>query len=72
LPIGLIVFVPRPAALYRELHARGCLLVLTNSATLLVRRLHGAHRIQTVLATRAINCKRARRGKIQELVVLNY
>ncbi len=62
----------RLAALYGELDARGCLLVLTNSATPLVRRLYGAYRIETVLATRAINCKRARRGKIEELVVLNY
>jgi len=62
----------RLAALHRELDARGCLLVLTNSATPLVRRLYAAYRIETVLATRAINCKRARRGKIEELVVLNY
>ena len=62
----------RLAELYRALDARGCLLMLTNSATPLVRRLYNGFRIETALAARAISCKGRGRGKVEELVVINY
>ncbi|MFW6108516.1 MAG: DNA adenine methylase, partial [bacterium] len=62
----------RLAELYRELDARGCQVLLTNSATPLIRGLYADWRIETTRAARAINCKARRRGKIDELVVLNY
>ncbi len=62
----------RLARLYRELAGRGCLLMLSNSATPLVRRLYSEYRIVSVFAARAINSRAAGRGKIEELVVLNY
>ena len=62
----------RLAELYRALDARGCLLMLTNSATPLIRRLYDGFRIETTLAARAISCKGKGRGKVEELVVVNY
>ena len=62
----------RLAELYRKLDTRGCLLMLTNSATPLIRRLYDGFRIETTLAARAISCKGKGRGKVEELVVINY
>lgn len=61
----------RLAELYRELDARGCRLVLSNSAAPLIRRLYDGCRIETVLASRAISCKGRGRGKVQELLIRN-
>ena len=46
--------------------------MLSNSDCPLVRRLYGQFRIETVQANRAINCKADRRGRISELLILNY
>ena len=62
----------RLAELFRELDRRGCLLLLSNSATALIRRLYRAWRSETLLAARAINSKAAGRRNIQELAVVNY
>ena len=62
----------RLAEVFRVLDARGCLLLLSNSATPLIRRLYDGYRIETVLASRAINSKAGGRGKIAEVVVRNY
>lgn len=61
----------RLAEVYGELDGRGCRLLLSNSATPLIRRLYGGCRIETVLATRAISCNGKGRGKVQELLILN-
>ncbi len=62
----------RLAELFGELDRRGCRLLLSNSATALIRRLYGGYRSETLLAARAINSKAAGRGKIKELLVMNY
>jgi DNA adenine methylase len=62
----------RLARLFCELSERGCLLMLSNSATPLARSLYSQFRIVSVLAARAINSKGNARGKIEELIVLNY
>jgi DNA adenine methylase len=62
------------ASVVRELHRRGCLVMLSNSDTDYTRSLYSSPglRIQTVLARRAINSKGNKRGAIPEIVVTNY
>jgi DNA adenine methylase len=59
------------AALYRALDKKGCLLMLSNSDTPLIRELYKDFHIREVSARRNINSKADRRGSICELVVLN-
>ena len=59
------------AALYRKLDRKGCLLMLSNSDTPLVRELYKDFHIREVSARRTINSRADRRGPICELVVLN-
>jgi DNA adenine methylase len=60
------------AALYRALDRKGCLLMLSNSATPLIRELYKDFDIREVSARRLINSRVDRRGAISELVVLNH
>ncbi len=60
------------AAGFAALAARGCLVMLSNSDTPLVRKLYKPFDIRTVEARRNINSKTDRRGPIQEVVVINY
>jgi len=62
----------RLAEAFRALDERGCLVMLSNSAAPLIRRLYRGFRFETVQAARAISCKGKGRGRIDELVVLNY
>jgi len=62
----------RLAMVYRELDRRGCRVMLSNSDTDFIRKLYGGFRIIEVQAGRAINSKANGRGKITELVILNY
>lgn len=57
---------------YRKLSEKGCKIMLSNSDTDFIKNLYGGYRIETVKATRMINCKSAGRGKINEIVVMNY
>jgi DNA adenine methylase len=59
------------ASLYRKLDRKGCLLMLSNSDTPLVRELYRDFDIREVSARRSINSKADRRGAISELVVVN-
>ncbi len=59
------------AELYRALDKKGCLLMLSNSDTPLIRELYKDFDIREVSARRNINSKADRRGSICELVVLN-
>jgi DNA adenine methylase len=59
------------ADLYRTLDKKGCLLMLSNSDTPLVRELYKDFDIREVSARRNINSRGDRRGSICELVVLN-
>lgn len=62
------------ASVMRELHRRGCLVMLSNSDTELTRSLYASPEFQThtVLARRAINSKGDKRGAIPEIVVTNF
>ena len=61
----------RLADLFRELDQRGCYVILSNSATGLVRELYRGYEQVEVQAPRAINCKGDERGAIPELLVVN-
>jgi DNA adenine methylase len=60
------------AEVFAALDQKGCLLMLSNSDTPLVRELYAPYRLETVKATRVINSRTDGRGEINELVVLNY
>ena len=60
------------ADLYAELDRRGCLLMLSNSDTPLVREIYAGFRIHRVSARRTINSNSEKRGPVSEVVVLNY
>jgi len=62
----------RLAEVFRVLAERGALLMLSNSATPLVRRLYPAFRMETVQARRAINCQGGGRAGVEEVVVVSY
>jgi len=60
------------SALFSKLSAKGCKVMLSNSDNDMVRELYKDFRIETVKATRAINCKAEKRGQISELLIMNY
>jgi len=61
---------------YFELHKRGCFVMLSNSNTEFINNLYSGLdekiKIHKVDATRMINSKAERRGKIKEVLVVNY
>lgn len=57
---------------YKTLDSMKCNVMLSNSDTPFIRELYKDYRIEVVSARRAINCKAEGRGKINELVILNY
>lgn len=62
----------RLAHTFAELDRRGCKIMLSNSDNEFIRHLYRDYRQEVVLATRAINCRGDRRGRITELLILNY
>jgi DNA adenine methylase len=60
------------AQTFRRLDKRGCLVMLSNSPTPLVRSLYQGFRFEVLKAKRAINSKGTGRGAIDELLVMNY
>jgi DNA adenine methylase len=62
----------RLANTYRQLAARGCFVMLSNSDTPLIRELYGEYHIHEILANRAINSRPERRGRITELLIVSY
>jgi len=61
----------RLAGLFRDLDQRGCQVLLSNSATDLVRDLYDGYEQVEVQATRAISSKGDERGAISELLISN-
>ena len=59
------------ARVFRELDARGCRVVLSNSEHPRTRELYAGFPIHVVSAPRFINCKPGGRGNVSELVVAN-
>ncbi len=62
----------RLADVFKALSERGCQVMLSNSDNEVIRDLYRDFRIEEVLATRAINSDPQKRGKITELLILNY
>ena len=57
---------------FKELDTRGCFVMLSNSYSDYTSDLYAEFEPETVFASRAINCKGDRRGKIKELIVRNW
>lgn len=57
---------------FDDLTKRGCYVMLSNSSTDFIKELYGEYRKEIVLANRAINSDSKGRGKIEELIILNY
>lgn len=55
-----------------QLTARGCNVLLSNSSTEFIRDLYREYKMVIVEAKRAINSNAARRGKVDEVLVMNY
>lgn len=60
------------AEVFRKLDKKGCKVMLSNSDTKFIKDLYKDYEIKTVKATRRINSKASGRGKINEVVVVNY
>lgn len=60
------------AETFRALDGKGCMVMLSNSWTPFVLDLYEGYRIHQVRASRNINSKTDRRGKVCEALVLNY
>ncbi len=58
--------------LFVELDKRGCKVLLSNSATEFIKNIYKDFRIEIVSANRNINAIASRRGKIDEVLVMNY
>lgn len=57
---------------FDHLSNRGCKILLSNSATPFVRELYNEYTIVTISANRAINSDAMKRGKVDEILVMNY
>jgi len=60
------------AEVYARLDRKGCRLMLSNSSAQLIRSLYKDFTVCEMEARRSINSRPDRRGRIHELVVLNY
>ncbi len=60
------------AEVFDKLDEKGCLCMKSNSDTEFIRDLYKKYNIKVVQATRMINCDASKRGKINELIIMNY
>ncbi|MBU4348301.1 DNA adenine methylase [Patescibacteria group bacterium] len=60
------------AEVYKDLHKKGCKIMLSNSDTEFTKKLYSNFNIKTVKARRVINSDANGRGLINEILVLNY
>jgi len=60
------------AEVFKKLAQKDCKVMLSNSDTKFIRDLYKNYPIKIVKANRMINCNGSGRGKINELVVVNY
>ncbi len=59
-------------SVFQQLDKRGCFVMLSNSSTAFIRELYKDYNVITVAANRAINSVASGRGKIDEVLVMNY
>lgn len=59
----------RLAGVFGHLAERGVSVLLSNSDVPAIRKLYAPYRMDTIQATRVINCKATRRGPVRELLV---
>lgn len=57
---------------FKELSERGCYCMLSNACTDFVKDLYKDFNIVEIEATRMINCDKNKRGKVPEVLILNY
>lgn len=62
----------RLADTFKSLSLRGCKVLLSNSDTPKIREMYRDYRIETMYAKRAVNSKADKRGRISELIIMNY
>ncbi|MBI4430666.1 MAG: DNA adenine methylase [Candidatus Omnitrophica bacterium] len=62
----------RLASLFKNLHRRGCKILLSNSYHPVVVDLYEGFNTRIVEASRFINCKGNKRGAVRELIVSNF
>ena len=55
-----------------RLDKKGCKILLSNASTDFVKDLYSEYKIVTIPATRMINSQSQKRGKIEELLIMNY
>lgn len=58
--------------IFRILDRRGCLVMLSNSATPLVRDLYKMYDLKEIQAPRSVTSRTSRRSKVSELVIRNF
>ncbi|GAF64402.1 adenine-specific DNA methyltransferase [Bacillus sp. TS-2] len=58
--------------LFHELDKRGCFILLSNSATDFIKSSYDGYKMKIVGASRNINSIGSKRGKIEEVLVMNY
>ncbi|MDM8000399.1 MAG: DNA adenine methylase [Dehalococcoidia bacterium] len=57
---------------FERLTELGCMVMLSNSDTPLIRKLYRHHHCETLMARRYVNCNGSRRKATAELLILNY
>lgn len=58
--------------IFKDLDKRGCFVMLSNSDTKFIKDLYKGYTQKKIAAGRSINCKATGRGKINELLIMNY
>ena len=62
----------RLSEVFKDLHNRGCFVMLSNHNTTLINELYGDFNIHVIQAKRNINSKGNKRGKVEEVIITNY
>ncbi|PRR77418.1 Modification methylase DpnIIA [Clostridium liquoris] len=62
----------RLKSVFDRLNKKGCFVLLSNSSTDFIKDLYKDYRIEIVSASRSINSNALKRGKVDEVLVMNY
>ncbi len=57
---------------FDELNKKGAFVMLSNSSVDFIKDLYHGYNIQSVYSSRSLNCKSEKRGKVNELLIMNY